>query len=151
MKTKIASVICVLTLISFLSFSQRSTKPVSSGEGEATIKTEVVLTREIKLEATSESKEVTFEIGDDIEKFEFVLSSLLTAGQLKIDVLDPKNKNRGTYVVGSQLESKWTEKVKGIINTAIKSPEAGVWKVVFSPGAATGRIAIESHLTYSTL
>ena len=85
------------------------------------------------------------------QKFEFVLSSLLTAGQLKIDVLDPKNRNRGTYVVGSQPDSKWTEKVKGIISTAIKAPESGVWKVVFSPGAATGTIAIESHVTYSSL
>jgi hypothetical protein len=91
---------------------------------------------------------VILNIEEDVDRLELVINSSLTAGNLKIDVYDPKGNNQGTFSVGTQLNADKLERVNGNIKKSLKDPQSGNWKVSITPREVTGTITIQTAFIY---
>jgi hypothetical protein len=111
--------------------------------GSSKFQTRVDLHREIKLDNTSESEDIILNIDVGVDRLEVIISSIITSGNLKIELFDPKGASQGTFSVGTQLAKK-IERVKGNINKSLNDPQAGVWKVTVVPKYATGNLVIQT-------
>lgn len=106
--------------------------------------TQVDLQRAIKLDKDSKTEEVTITIKPNTQRFQIVISSLVSNGKLTIELYDPKGTKQGNFTVGTQLTSSKQEKVQGNIRKSLKEPQAGQWKVKIIPDGATGDIRIQT-------
>lgn len=140
--------LAVCVSLSFATWGQQPETKVPAQAPSAKSDTKVSLQRNIKLERDSKSEEVILPIEDDVDVFKLIVTSSVTAGNLKIEVYDPEGNRQGTYSVGTQLNARKPEHVNGNINKALKDPQTGNWKVNIVPAEATGTVTIQTSLYY---
>ena len=138
---------CIL-LASVTAWGQKQETNVSADTPSVMSDTRVDLQRRISMERDSKSEEVILNIDDDVDSFDLIINSSVTAGVLKIEVYDPKGNNQGTFSVGRQLNAQKSEQVNGKINKALKDPQSGNWKVNIVPTETTGTVIIQTALFY---
>lgn len=147
MKTKTAYLTFSIILLCFTVWGQKQNN-VSADTSSIISDTRVNLERKISLESNSKSEDIILNIEENFDRFELVINSSVTAGDLKIEVYDPKGKNQGIFSVGTQLNGEKLERVNGNINKSLKDPQSGHWKVSILPTKATGTITIQTAFMY---
>jgi hypothetical protein len=148
MKNKTTCLTFCIFLISFTAWCQKQARNVSDDTPSVTSDTKVHLEREMRLERNSKSEEVILNVEEIVDRFELVIHSTISAGNLKIETYDPNGNNQGTFSVGTQLKAEKLERVTGNINKSLKDPEPGSWKVSLFPTEATGTITIRTAFIY---
>ncbi|WP_340152287.1 hypothetical protein [uncultured Marivirga sp.] len=107
--------------------------------------TSLDLQRSIILENDSESKEVIINISENTIRFDLIISTSVSGGQLLIEFYSPDNKKQGNFTVGTQLNSIKREMAKGTIRKSLNEPQAGQWKIQIIPTEASGEIEIQAR------
>ena len=104
------------------------------------------LSREIVLNGTSETQEITFEVKSNSRGIIFDIKCELKTNELSIKILDPNGKNIGDFTIENNV--KFNQKNKEAINTRkyqetvtgqidkIAPPIIGKWKIVIEPKQA---------------
>ncbi|MGB6035346.1 MAG: hypothetical protein WBG42_03695 [Cryomorphaceae bacterium] len=100
--------------------------------------------RTIELENDSKSADITINIKPSELELNLSINTMVSEGKLTIEVYDPSSTKQGNFTVGTQLESKKKEIVRGNIRKSLTEPLAGNWKVKIIPSNATGRIEIQT-------
>lgn len=136
---KKGTVLFILSLfISSFAFCQQNEKEASYSD------TEIREQRSIILDNDSDTEEVMLYMEEGTKSFRISIKSLVQAGKLTIQILDPQGKKQGNYSVGTLMNSKKQEEIMGNLEKRLKEPEAGVWKIKIIPVDVKGQIRIET-------
>lgn len=147
MKIRVAYLSFCIFLISLVASAQK-------GEIEASIDTSIIsdtkveVEREIRLERNSKSEDVILSIERGVDRFELVINTSVTAGNLKIKVYDPRGNSQGTFSIGKELSAEKSERVQQSIRKSLEHPQSGDWKVSIMPVDVTGTVTISTSLMY---
>lgn len=148
MKNETTCLAFCIFLVSFTAYGQKQEANVSGGTPSVKPDTRVNLQRKIRMEHDSKPEEVILSIDDEVDSFELIINSSVSAGNLIIEVYDPKGNKQGTFSGGTQLNARKSEQVSGNISKILKDPESGNWKVNIVPTEATGMVIIQTALRY---
>lgn len=139
MKKSLKKVLGILLFsIVVISFSSAQEKTIFS------------LEREIFLRNDSEKKEIKIEVKEK-GYFHLDIKSVLTQGEVKIEIYNPSGKKQGNFSVECQVPATEeainfllpTEKVTGNYRKIINNPTVGIWKVKITSINATGNVNIK--------
>ncbi len=148
-KIRIISLMIILLMISSIGLAQEAPK-VNSSQGFSKLE------RSNSLLFKNESKisEVQVSISDEFNFLSLQIECTLTAGELLVEILNPKGEIKGNYTVinnsvitkGKNTESK--ETVNGQMDKRFRNPKVGDWIVRVKPKNATGTVKISSNLIF---
>lgn len=102
------------------------------------------LNRNIKLQSTSERKEIPLDITSNTVVLKLKIDCQLYYNELSIEIIDPNGKKMGSFTVenmrkhekgqkATSLEEKYTELVAGQIDKEITNPIKGKWVIQIAP------------------
>ncbi len=108
----------------------------------------VTTNRNIQLDGSSDTEEITVEVTEDITCLSIGINSTIQSGYLTMEIYDPKGEKQGNFSVESQLKSnaKTKELVCGQMQKQIKEPLKGKWVVKLIPNNVKGDITIHTML-----
>ncbi len=148
-KIRIISIMIILLVISSIGLAQEAPK-ANSSQGYSKLE------RSNSLLFKNESKisEVQVSISDEYNFLSLNIVCSLTAGELLVEVVNPKGEIKGNYTVinnsvitmGKNTESK--ETVNGQMEKRFRNPSIGNWIVRVKPKNATGSAKIFSTLIH---
>ena len=139
---------CILLVSFTTALSQGGASSEPGERSPQTSTTKVDLSRKIKMERDSKPEEVILPIGNDVKRFGLFIHSSVDAGDLKIELYDPKGNSQGSLVGGTQLTGPKSERVNSSISKSVDHPQSGDWKIRISPVQVTGTVVIETTLSY---
>lgn len=114
----------------------------------------------IKLNGETEVKEVIIPLRDSLNSVNIIVTSLIGAGELTLEIFDPTGEKHGNFTLGCQMNNivsqkkenqKITardiddsdEKAFGNLFRTIKNPIRGAWKAKITNKGAIGNIQIQ--------
>lgn len=111
------------------------------------------LHRKVELKNDSKPKEITIEINEKKCRFNLRIRSTIYAGEVKLEIYDPKGNKQGNFQIGCQVEAdfalnelaedKTLETVIGSTAKLVEDAMLGDWKVKIFPKNAVGNVMIE--------
>lgn len=131
-----------LFMYSLTAYGQSQVNSVDASNHSETL---MDLQRSIILENDSDSKEIMINIAEKTNRFDLLISSAVSKGQLEVEFYSPDNKKQGNFTVGTQLNSIKKEMVKGSIRKSLNEPQAGQWIIKIIPTGASGKIEIQTR------
>lgn len=141
MKNRI--VLTVLTLV--LSATTIAQTNVSENyQTESKRATKFDFRRDIQLENSKKSEEISITIPEKAKEFKLQIESAVSYGKLDVEIYDANGKKQGVFSVGTQLGLENSEHAQGTINKSLLEPDAGEWKVKIIPQDANGIIIIHT-------
>lgn len=116
-------------------------------------------TTHIKLNGETEIKEVVLPLRDSLDSVSIIVSSLIGAGELTLEIYDPAGEKHGNFSLGCQMNTTVSqkkenqkitardiansnEKAFGTLYKTIKNPIRGAWKARISNKGAIGSMQI---------
>lgn len=109
-----------------------------------------VINRDIELKGNTSDEQITIDIEADCPRLSLKVMSIIQAGVLKIEIIDPAGVNQGSFSVESQISGgeSQRESVEGQINKMIKDPIAGTWVIRIKSTKAHGRLRINTLIAH---
>jgi len=100
--------------------------------------------RSIGLDKHTKLETIDITIAENTMHFDLKIETVVTSGKLTIEIYDSNDKNKGTFSVGTQLNTGYQEETLGNITKSLLEPEPGNWKVKIIPINASGVVNIRT-------
>jgi len=119
--------------------------------GHAQVVANFSLERVISFRGDSENKEIKVEVSDN-NIINLAIKSVLTQGEIKVEIFDQKGKKQGNFSVECQIATldqkernmfQPVEKVTGNYSKMIRTSEGGTWIIKIAPKNAMGNVNIK--------
>ncbi len=119
--------------------------------GHAQEITNFSLERDIFFRGDSENKEIKVDVSDN-NIINLAIKSVLTQGEIKVEIFDQKGKKQGNFSVECQIATlnrkernmfQSIEKVTGNYSKMTRTSESGTWIIKITPKNAMGNVNIK--------
>ena len=111
--------------------------------------TEVSIRRIVELNPKSEAQKIRINVEPDIGALHLVVSCRLAYGQVIVELYDTKGKRMGKLSLGGTSTKEKPQEEEGKLDTTIKNPLAGEWKIMVLPVGAKARLNVSSRSSTS--
>jgi hypothetical protein len=111
--------------------------------------TEVSVRRIVELNPKSEAQKILINVEPDIDALHMAVTCRLAYGQVTVELYDPKGKRMGKLSLGGTSTKEKPQEEEGKLDTTIKNPLAGEWKIMVLPVGAKARLNVSSRSSTS--
>lgn len=134
--------VLLVFLISLTTFAQQQQNETNTSEINQS--SSFSFRRTIQLDEQKKTEEIIIEIEKQTKRFDLSIETSVTSGKLTIELYDSNEKKQGTFSVGTQLNTRNSERAQGTINKSLIDPQAGNWIVKIISLNAKGMIQIST-------